>query len=173
MFVLQTEVALSLDAADRERRGEGEKERGEAARGRPWASQGAAARSPRPRRAGRRRCLAGLCAEVRRRLPAGPSLHPSGPSAEARSLRFFNIHLEKLNLASWKAAHRVKFLATSKVFHFPAPAMLRFPPVSAAEKPDSWACLTFLPAHRPRYLDPTWREGGAVSPQAGGPGKAQ
>lgn len=63
------------------------------------------------------------------RLPAGPSLHPSGPSAESRSLFLFNLHLEKLNLASWKPARRVKFLATSRVFHFPAPAMLPLPPV--------------------------------------------
>lgn len=60
-------------------------------------------------------------------LPAGlPPPTPAPPSL-ARSLLLFNIHLEKLNLASWKPAHRVKFLATSKVFHFPGPAMLWFP----------------------------------------------
>lgn len=59
-------------------------------------------------------------------LPAGLLSTHSGP-AESRSLLLFNIHLEKLNLASWKPAHRVKFLATSKVFHFPGPAMLWFP----------------------------------------------
>ena len=59
-------------------------------------------------------------------LPA-PSLHPLQPLRPGLLvwLLLFNIHLEKLNLASWKPAHRVKFLATRRVFHSaPRPAML-------------------------------------------------
>lgn len=52
-------------------------------------------------------------------LPAAPPL--SAPSSPRRwSLAVpFNIHLEMPNLGSWKPTRRVKFLATSKVFHFP------------------------------------------------------
>lgn len=71
-----------------------------------------------PGRAGGR--AGAVAPRCRVRLPAGPSLHPSGPSAESRSLLFFNIQLEQLNLASWKPAHRLSFLAASDVFHSPA-----------------------------------------------------
>lgn len=100
-------------------------------------------------------------------LPAGLLSTPSGPG-ESRSLLLFNIHLEKLNLASWKPAHRVKFLATSKVFHFPGPAMLWFPLVSASEQPSSWACLSFPPTAARLSLRAQlgWKEGLSCPRQA-------
>lgn len=127
----------------------------------------------------RRRPGSGLSARWLRASGGLLSTH-SGP-AESRSLLLFNIHLEKLNLASWKPAHRVKFLATSKVFHFPGPAMLWFPLVEASEQPGSRACLAFpstatrLPpcARRGRKEGP-WRPRQAAQRRLGStcPGRA-
>ena len=111
--------------------------------------------------------------EVRRAAASGAfSPPPPAPPPGLVSLLLFNIHLEKLNLASWKPAHRIKFLETSRVFHFPRPAMLRFPLVGAFENPGS--CLTAFPTLylcRPFTPTLTRPEGGAVAPQAGAEGR--
>lgn len=110
MWVPHTEVASSLRRGEQ---GEGQRER--------RSRRGPGGCAAVGRRAGERALRGGSL------LPAGLPPPTPAPPRLARSLLLFNIHLEKLNLASWKPAHRVKFLATSKVFHFPGPAMLWFP----------------------------------------------
>lgn len=99
----------------------------EAECGPEWTLKGS--RSPgvlRPR-TGRR----GLCALAPEVRPSGfrrllSTLQPLRPGLLVWLL-LFNIHLEKLNLASWKPAHRVKFLADCAVFHSAPRAAVRFP----------------------------------------------
>lgn len=105
-------------------------------------------------------------------LPA-PSLHPLQPLRPGLLvwLLLFNIHLEKLNLASWKPAHRVKFLATRRVFHSAPPG--RDAAISSGlSLCKAWflpACPPGLPSASagPAPQPPAWPEGEVVAPQAG------
>lgn len=90
---------------------------------------------------------------------ASGGLVPTPAAPPPASLLLFNIHLEKLNLASWKPALRVKFLATCKVFRFPRRAMLRAPSVPASEKPRSCG-----PASLSLHPNSDWAGGSSGTP---------
>lgn len=173
MLELQTEVALSLNREGKRSEGETwKKKKKRRARG-PDVDPERLLRSPGSSWA-EDRPPGFVCAapEVQRVASGGLLSTPSGPSARA-SLLLFNIHLEKLNLASWKPARRVEFLATSKVLHFPHPGprccdFLWFQRLESLVP----ACLPSN-LRRPFTPTPTRPEGGAVAPRAGGGGPAQ
>lgn len=133
MFVPQTEGALSLGSGGRRDRGRDLKERRRG--GADVGREPPAAPGSRPDlrlgfvRSGSRCSV---------QLPAAFS--PPPPAPPPGLLLLFNIHLEKLNLASWKPAHS-QIPGDFQSLSFSPSRDATFPPAEASEKPSS-----FVPA---------------------------